>query len=57
MRGAGILLCGALASGVSSGALAQSGEVFPSRSIRLIVPNAPGGASDFVARIIQPQWV
>ena len=56
MRGAGILLCGALASGVSLGALAQSGEAFPSRSIRLIVPNAPGGASDFVARIIQPQW-
>ncbi len=27
---------------------------FPSRPIRMIVPFAPGGASDFVARIIQP---
>jgi tripartite-type tricarboxylate transporter receptor subunit TctC len=37
-------------------ALAQSKETYPSRALRLIVPNVPGGASDFVARIIQPHW-
>ncbi len=30
------------------------GDDFPSRSVRMIVPFAPGGASDTVGRIIQP---
>lgn len=30
-------------------------DTFPSKPIRLIVPFAPGGASDFVARIISPR--
>src|SRR5512134_3949956 len=29
-------------------------DAYPSRSVRMIVPFAPGGASDFVGRIIQP---
>jgi tripartite-type tricarboxylate transporter receptor subunit TctC len=33
--------------------LAQSG--YPSRPVRVIIPFAPGGASDFVGRIIQPK--
>ena len=33
--------------------LAQSG--YPSRPVRMIIPFAPGGASDFVGRIIQPK--
>ena len=33
---------------------AQAGE-YPARPVRMIVPFAPGGASDFVGRIIQPQ--
>jgi len=33
--------------------LAQSS--YPNRSIRIIVPFAPGGASDFVGRIMQPR--
>src|SRR6476646_415571 len=46
----GIALCllfGARAS-------AQDVSHYPNRSVMLIVPFAPGGASDFVARIIQP---
>lgn len=33
--------------------LAQSG--YPSRPVRMIIPFAPGGASDFVGRIMQPK--
>src|SRR5260370_14870870 len=41
-----LALCPALA-------LAQSS--YPNRSVKIIVPFAPGGASDFVARIMQPR--
>jgi tripartite-type tricarboxylate transporter receptor subunit TctC len=34
---------------------AQPADTFPSRPLRMIVPNAPGGSSDFVARILQPK--
>ena len=33
---------------------AQAKNEYPSRPVRMIVPFAPGGASDFVGRIIQP---
>ena len=33
--------------------LAQSG--YPNRPVRMIIPFAPGGASDFVGRIVQPK--
>jgi tripartite-type tricarboxylate transporter receptor subunit TctC len=33
---------------------AQSGTDYPSRPVRMIVPFAPGGASDTVGRILQP---
>lgn len=36
------------------GASAQGS--YPNKLIRLIIPFAPGGASDFVGRIIQPKW-
>lgn len=35
-------------------AQSQKGDAYPSRPIRMIVPFAPGGASDTVGRIIQP---
>jgi tripartite-type tricarboxylate transporter receptor subunit TctC len=39
---------------VATYAPAQSSS-YPNRPIRMIVPFAPGGASDFVARIVQPK--
>ncbi len=36
-------------------AAAEPADTFPSRPLRMIVPNAPGGSSDFVARILQPK--
>ena len=48
-------LLGALSVVLSlSGAAAQTTN-YPNQPIRMIVPFAPGGASDFVARIIQPK--
>jgi tripartite-type tricarboxylate transporter receptor subunit TctC len=37
----------------AAGAYAQSAENYPSRPVRMIIPFAPGGASDFVGRILQ----
>jgi tripartite-type tricarboxylate transporter receptor subunit TctC len=31
------------------------GQAYPSRPVRVIIPFAPGGASDFVGRILQPK--
>ena len=28
---------------------------YPTRPLRMVIPNAPGGSSDFVARIVQPK--
>jgi tripartite-type tricarboxylate transporter receptor subunit TctC len=36
---------------------ALSADNYPTRPVRMIVPFAPGGASDFVGRIIQPALV
>ena len=48
-----MLVISALLTAVN--APAQSPANYPARSIRMIVPFAPGGASDFVARVIQPK--
>jgi tripartite-type tricarboxylate transporter receptor subunit TctC len=33
----------------------QPAGEYPTRPLRMIIPNAPGGSSDFVARILQPK--
>ena len=40
---------------VAGAVAAQQPDNYPSRPVRMIVPNAPGGSSDFVARILQPK--
>lgn len=50
--------CGLLGIGSAVPVLAQSGEpasLYPSRPLRMIIPFAPGGASDFIGRILQPK--
>jgi len=49
-----LIACAALAAG--PGALAQGAASYPAKPIRLIIPFAPGGASDFVGRILTPRW-
>ena len=39
---------------VAAPALGQA-EKYPSRPLRMIIPFAPGGASDFIGRILQPK--
>lgn len=40
---------------LSASVQAQDAAKYPSRSVRMVVPFAPGGASDFVGRIISPK--
>ena len=48
------LLAFLLAAGLLPAAQAAQKDEYPSRPVRMIVPFAPGGASDTVGRIIQP---
>jgi len=58
MRIRGYLFSASLAVGFLAGAPALSQtEKYPSRPVRMIIPFAPGGASDFIGRILQPKLV
>src|ERR1700686_4987958 len=40
---------------LGAAAYAEDADNYPTRPVKMIVPFAPGGASDFVARMIQPR--
>ena len=46
------LICAAVLAGITAQAQ-TAGDHYPDRPVRMIVPFAPGGASDFVGRILQ----
>lgn len=52
MRGCRQLVLAVATIGIVSGACAQGAEDFPTRPITLIVPFAPGGGNDIMARLI-----
>jgi len=54
MKRFGILLMAMLCLSAASG-LAQTSDTYPSKPVRIIVPYAPGGATDIVARILADQ--
>jgi tripartite-type tricarboxylate transporter receptor subunit TctC len=54
-----LLLVAAVAAALSPAIVtaADGKNEYPARAVRMVVPFAPGGASDFVARIIQPRMM
>jgi tripartite-type tricarboxylate transporter receptor subunit TctC len=49
------VLIACAAAAIAPAAIGQGGAAYPAKPIRIIIPFAPGGASDFVGRIIQPR--
>ena len=51
-----LLICIAMLA-APCGAYAQSAAKYPTRPIRLLIPFAPGGSTDFVARVMQARMI
>jgi tripartite-type tricarboxylate transporter receptor subunit TctC len=49
------VLIACVVGAIAPAAMAQGAAGYPNKPIRVIIPFAPGGASDFVGRIIQPR--
>lgn len=50
-----LLIPGAMAFAAEPAASTASGQAYPTRPVRLLIPFAPGGGSDALARIITPR--
>ena len=55
MRFPCLLLTGAIASAILAAPAFGQADKYPSRPVRMVIPFAPGGASDFIGRILQPK--
>jgi tripartite-type tricarboxylate transporter receptor subunit TctC len=55
MRSSWLCLTAVLATAVPAASAFGQSEPYPSRPVRMVIPFAPGGASDFIGRILQPK--
>jgi tripartite-type tricarboxylate transporter receptor subunit TctC len=55
MRNSWLFLTAVLAAAVPAGSAFGQKDTYPSRPVRMVIPFAPGGASDFIGRILQPK--